>query len=211
VNPPDSPPHYAFLDTLRGGAALTVALGHGIIPLPHMLESRGEILVSNALRLATNGSAAVLLFFVISGFCIHLPQTRKAIEIPAFLVRRLARLLLPLAAATVLAYALGFRWFHFDDPRFGFGATIVWSLFCEVTYYIVYALTQATGLRHHWRWVFLASIPVAVAAGFLTRGDLEFATAGYLPATIIGWPVWLAGVLIAERLPRDRPHKLPSC
>src|SRR5260370_747785 len=70
------PSHYRILDALRFVLAFWVAIGHyGMFPL-----FAGADATSGYMRLLTRGwntvvfgIPAVIVFFVISGFCIHLP------------------------------------------------------------------------------------------------------------------------------------------
>ena len=82
------------IDFLRGLAALIVAFGHAVVAAPYsqIAGSWFEQLCLNIMWLAVSG---VALFFVVSGFCIHLGQARHGdgrFHFGAFWRRRIWRL-----------------------------------------------------------------------------------------------------------------------
>ena len=87
------------LDAIRGGAALYVVCHHARILLMMSNQDAHSAAVSKLQRLLVESSAvfsfghqAVLLFFVLSGFCIHLRQAERLSQNPkaAFDVRQYA-------------------------------------------------------------------------------------------------------------------------
>jgi peptidoglycan/LPS O-acetylase OafA/YrhL len=103
--------HFVELDSLRGLAAMSVLLLHLLegwleASPPHFVRYLGYI------PLLTNGSAAVVLFFVLSGFVLTLPQMApRPQSYPAYVIRRICRIYLPYLAALALA-VLGCWRFH---------------------------------------------------------------------------------------------------
>jgi peptidoglycan/LPS O-acetylase OafA/YrhL len=103
--------HFVELDSLRGLAAMSVLLLHFLegwleASPPHFVRYLGYI------PLLTNGSAAVVLFFVLSGFVLTLPQMAPQPQsYPAYVIRRICRIYLPYLAALVLSI-LGCWRFH---------------------------------------------------------------------------------------------------
>ncbi len=109
--------HLLGLDALRGGAALQVMLGHTIwylwesdasMPFWNVLEK----LVAFCVRY---GAQAVVLFFLLSGFVIHLRQAKQALLDPSaalpfntwdYIKRRARRLYPPLITALILTAVL---------------------------------------------------------------------------------------------------------
>ena len=82
------------IDFLRGLAALIVALGHAVVAAPYwdVAGKWFEQLCLNIMWVAVTG---VALFFVVSGFCIHLGQARHGedgFRFGAFWRRRIRRL-----------------------------------------------------------------------------------------------------------------------
>jgi peptidoglycan/LPS O-acetylase OafA/YrhL len=74
------------LDALRGAAALYVLLSHISLLtfIPHALLQRGDSLLTRLTALFfeafTFGHQAVIIFFVLSGFCIHYRQAKGTYE-----------------------------------------------------------------------------------------------------------------------------------
>src|ERR1700689_1513175 len=98
---------YPILDALRFFLAFWVTMGHlGIIPLfgasADATTKLGRLVVHgwNSIAFVT---PAVLGFFIISGFCIHLPfRNNEKLWIGRFYARRYTRILVPVIAALVI-------------------------------------------------------------------------------------------------------------
>lgn len=111
--PPAARARYAYVDGLRGFAAVWVVLYHlwnrfhpGLSTQSHPLADGLPADPWAALGLATFGLGytGVTLFFVLSGFCIHLPQARRGadrVAVGPFAARRFWRLY-PAYAASIL-------------------------------------------------------------------------------------------------------------
>ncbi|MGJ8675920.1 MAG: acyltransferase family protein [Akkermansiaceae bacterium] len=196
---------YLSLDILRAIAAICVAIDHGVW-FGGLGSIPGLELVNKAVKLSINGAAAVLIFFVISGFCIHNPKNHQVFDIKSFLTRRLFRLTVPLIVASILAYAVDFRWFHLS-----FGTTIVWSLLCEEVYYLMYALSVKKMNRKKWLVFTVLSFGVALFFAYLGREYIEYPRRPILDVVLMGLPVWLMGLLIREYVSEKRhfPQYLP--
>jgi len=103
---------YRQLDSLRGLAAVTVFFTHYIgmkMSLPQF-----NLLRPSPLGILFNGSAAVILFFVLSGFVLSLPfvDGQKPLKLTAFYTKRVFRLYPAYIFAITLALAL--KQFVFD-------------------------------------------------------------------------------------------------
>lgn len=99
------PSKLLFLDALRGLAALYVVLHHAFFSVP--VERSGIEAVAE--QMLHYGHQAVLVFIVLSGFCLAMPYAnpRAAPMSPAlFYLRRSIRIIPPYLAAMLLAYAL---------------------------------------------------------------------------------------------------------
>jgi peptidoglycan/LPS O-acetylase OafA/YrhL len=103
------------LDALRGLAALTVVLGHFgglfiyVFPNYHHTKS---LLLYLIVQLVGNGHAAVILFFLLSGFVLSIPSIHgRPQSYPVFLTRRITRIYLPYLAGLFLA-VLGSYFLH---------------------------------------------------------------------------------------------------
>ena len=149
-----------------------------------------------------NGTAAVIVFFVVSGFCIHYPYaTGKPFDLGEFLVRRFVRVGLPLLAIVAMLLLAGL-------PLALLDRTVMWSLVCELIYYAAYPMLRRLAARVQWRYVFAAAFVVGYAV-VLTDPSLASADpvrkgAGNYPSygvggnALLGLPCWLVGVLLAE-------------
>ena len=80
-----------------------------------------------------SGPAAVIVFFVISGFCIHYPyaSSLRISSIGAYAVRRYLRIGIPLAVAVAVSTVMSVNLSIFND-------SILWSLVAELIYYTLY-------------------------------------------------------------------------
>lgn len=105
------------LDGVRGVAALVVVLHHAlqVDPTFARVQAResaaGEgpvvwALTHTPLHVVWAGEEAVLVFFVLSGFVLTLPATRRAVRWREYYPRRLLRLYVPVWGSLVLAVAL---------------------------------------------------------------------------------------------------------
>lgn len=119
-SPADSRRRTIFLDGLRGLAALYVVGGHAVGLLYNRHPAAGEAgftpspwwmtyLDGAIAALFSKALVAVLFFFVLSGFVIHLRQARSPrteFRVLPYLYRRVRRLYPPLLAALLLTTAL---------------------------------------------------------------------------------------------------------
>jgi peptidoglycan/LPS O-acetylase OafA/YrhL len=191
------------IDCYRFIAAFWVVISHaGIPPFGAIFEegSNWERVI-NALGMPFCGIAAVMVFFVISGFCIHYPIVcGRSIAVKWFYLARLTRILLPLSAAVCLFRFAG----YFDELHL-----ILWSIYCEVAYYLAYPLILM-GIR---RWsaggMVLGALMILILVllnaeifGAGIRGN--FASWGGGATAFLGLPVWLGGCALAEQVGRGK-------
>jgi peptidoglycan/LPS O-acetylase OafA/YrhL len=87
------------LDSLRGLAACTVLLCHLII----VKESTFTFVMRTPLRLFNNGHAAVMLFFVLSGFVLSLPFLKSKVNYSSYLTKRIFRIYFPYVVAVTVS------------------------------------------------------------------------------------------------------------
>jgi peptidoglycan/LPS O-acetylase OafA/YrhL len=206
---PVLPPQYAiapafsvYLDLLRGGSALWVALSH--LPL------FGVAGTANVLPLPEDGHDAVVLFFILSGFLVAHAVVRKPDQgLLGYLLDRGSRIYsvaLPLLLLSFACAAFGLieatpryqleKWHTylplfsvFLNQSFGFREVPLqlypwWSLAFEVWYYVLFGC--AFFLRGKTRWIVCALV-------FLVMGGRLW----------LLMPVWLGGV-IALLIPFER-------
>lgn len=98
------------LDGLRGLAALAVFFFHSF-ELVALQPNARDVAVWPVLRVIWDGSAAVILFFVLSGFVLTLPyagESPKKIDTLPFIIRRITRLYPAYWVALLLALLLRF-------------------------------------------------------------------------------------------------------
>ena len=142
----------AGLDSIRFVCALWVVFGHlGFFPAVRDLDRDHPVgMVLRALLGSLfTGPPAVIVFFIISGFCIHYPF-RRARSMPglAFLLRRYIRIGFPAMGAVLFI-----RHFAPGNSAFDLSATsgtVVWSLLAEVIYYTIYPLLFLMAKRSGW-------------------------------------------------------------
>jgi len=172
-----------------------VATSHLAANMPVIPESELAAAVWRAIQLGANGRVAVALFFVISGFCIHLGQASTLRVDPInFMVRRGVRIGVPLAAAIALSASLG--------PWATAALNLVlWSVYCELIYYAAYPALLAIRRKVSMArllGLFSAMSAAVIAACLYFRWDtLEGPpTVAYC---IPLFPLWLLGAWLAER------------
>jgi peptidoglycan/LPS O-acetylase OafA/YrhL len=105
----------AFLDGLRGVAALVVLICHVLLVLaPDLFALNGttewaialSTIGKSPLALLWNGSAAVCAFFVLSGYVVTDFAQRTVLSLPAQAIRRYLRLAIPILITSSLAWLL---------------------------------------------------------------------------------------------------------
>lgn len=216
------------IDVLRGIAALAVLLFHatdlsGYVGRDDPANWAGRLL-SVALSFGFTG---VYLFFVVSGFCIHLRQARAQaagessdVDFAAFWRRRIRRLYPPYLAALV-AYVVillstgkvetnGFFWYdisthifmvHNLDARTAYSLNgVFWTLALEEQLYAGYFVLLAVRRRYGWRAV-VAMCVVARLLWFALALVLHRSLGVNLPVTesmAAQWVVWSLGALSVE-------------
>lgn len=196
---PDGPPavfRFDRLDAFRFLAALWVALGHGAapqIPAAWIGDSTVLVLIAGLYKNLFNGQAAVIVFFLISGFCVHVPQRGgRAFDPVAHLLRRSFRLVPPMLAAMLAARALGIASSEFDG--------VIWTLYAELVFYALYPVLLAVARHHGWGPVVLGAYALAFVV-LLAGHPTPFFDGMGMPATCaLGLPCWLLGCALAERL-----------
>jgi peptidoglycan/LPS O-acetylase OafA/YrhL len=121
-------PSTRFLDGMRGLAAFYVLMRHVTwVPAPEDASRLWLAFLQVACKAFYYGHMAVMFFFVLSGFVIHLRYAQKLKEAPQqatfgwgqFVYRRARRLYPPLLAAILLTFIvdrigamMGFHWFY---------------------------------------------------------------------------------------------------
>jgi len=216
------------IDALRGAAALGVVLYHAV-------EQGDKVLPNNFLQypirlvqLASSfGYIGVFLFFVISGFCIHLQWARaKAagvepeIRFGAFWKRRIRRLYPPyiitlllfllLMASTVglnithfVVYDLGMHllMLHNLDPHTCYSINgVFWTLAVEEQLYLAYFLLLF--IRVRWGWAVTIAVCLFARLAWMGLSHIVWLKTGFgIPvpeAAASHWFTWALGALGVE-------------
>ena len=216
------------IDALRGIAALGVVFFHAV--------ERGErALPQNILKYpvraiqftTTFAYIGVFLFFVISGFCIHLQWakaraagTESDIRFGAFWKRRLRRLYPPYIIALVLflllaASTAGINLTHFFfydigmhllmlhnlDPKTCYTINgVFWTLAIEEQLYLAYFLLLF--IRVRWGWGVTLAVCLIARVGWMGFGHLVWLKTGFgvpVPeAAAVHWFTWALGAVGVE-------------
>jgi peptidoglycan/LPS O-acetylase OafA/YrhL len=230
----ESRKHIEFLDLLRGVALIVVFLFHalgaacGRDQLPWGAWFR-EFSVSRSFLVLlpfSFGWSGVAIFFVISGFCIHLSFNREP-DWQDFFVRRFFRIYPPYILA-VLLFALVFPWtrigfsfagviqfgshlaliHNFDNHTFYGLSPAFWSIAVEVQLYLLYPILVAVVSRVSWKQslFYIAALEIAL------RGicSVVLMTTGTVPLWLTGMPFmywfsWSVGAAVADAYASRRP------
>jgi peptidoglycan/LPS O-acetylase OafA/YrhL len=144
------------------------------------------------------GPAAVIGFFVISGFVIHAPYVNaERIDWWSYFTRRYIRIGVPLAAI----FAVG-AWTNVDyNPWHG---AVTWSLVCELVYYTAYPAIRYARSHIGLPALIAASYVVGYASVWLWAEHPTSETITMLRSVLSNLPVWLLGCLIAEAVVNGR-------
>jgi peptidoglycan/LPS O-acetylase OafA/YrhL len=228
IPPTTTPTRLRGIDALRGIAALGVVFYHAI-------EQGEKVLPQNILQypvraaqfLSSFGYISVFLFFVISGFCIHL-QWAKAqaagvepeIRFGAFWKRRLRRLYPPYIIALLLfllltASTTGINFTHFFfydigmhllmlhnlDPKTCYTINgVFWTLAIEEQLYLAYFLLLF--IRVRWGWGVTLAVCLIARLGWMVFGHVVWLKTGFgvpVPeAAAVHWFTWALGAIGVE-------------
>jgi peptidoglycan/LPS O-acetylase OafA/YrhL len=189
----------AGLDSIRFVCAFVVVVAHfGLVPReifgsdPH----GAALLARAALGSLFDGPAAVIVFFVISGFCIHFPYRHNpSVNLLSYYSRRLIRI----GAPALIALSI-WNWVGVKNQSDENG--IFWSVICEVEYYLLYPFLLRLRLQFGWLALIVVSQVAAYSLALTHLDSIERGFGGY-PAFgwwnwVIGLPCWLIGCWLAE-------------
>lgn len=217
------------IDALRGIAALAVVAYHAI-GTPKILPATGllTLIEKSAYSVLLFGYTGVYLFFVISGFCIHLQSAKLRsqnrdvqIDFKSFWFRRLYRLyppyffaltlyLLLYAARGQLDYNCSFLWdllLHltmthnlYQKTTFTINSAF-WTLAIEEQLYLAYFLLLF--LRKHLGWAKTLGICLIARVGWYFLGTYLHSLGILLPVSesaAAHWFTWALGAVGVEAL-----------
>ena len=191
----------AGIDSIRAVCALWVLFGHFGGP-PVLVGIDKSIWLGRSINAVYNnfwnGPAAVIVFFIISGFCIHYSQAKagKLYSIPSFYARRLVRILIPM----IVAIATSVYFFGLNELP-DLNNSVLWSLVCEVIYYLIYPLFLLLVSRGtSWNRIFLVSFVIALCIPLIDTSAKNYPSFSIYLNWLLGLPCWVLGCLIAERV-----------
>ncbi|HEY2643697.1 MAG TPA: acyltransferase [Galbitalea sp.] len=170
------------LDGIRGIAALVVVFFHlSLISQPfldtHTVGDAWWWVSKTPLRLATDGTQAVLLFFVLSGLVVALPALRPGFSWRKFYASRALRLYVPAWGALALASILIFliprnsanvtsgTWLNSTNAH----STPIWDLLADASLMKVGNAVDNVLWSLRWEIIFSLLLPVFVLAALLIR------------------------------------------
>lgn len=216
-----------LIDVLRGLAAFWVVLFHvrvdlwvGLREIQNGLPGAGafdQLMAWFSVPMAFGGSG-VMLFFVLSGFCVHLPLAGgKAFAWKPYAARRFFRIYPPYLAAVVLTLGCELLARVIDPtgatspigtvlrsvfmvqnygPDAGqmIGNPSLWSLPVEMELYVVYPLFLWM-LRRFGVWPTVLAVSAVSATPLLFHQALPALDGGFIQY----WLIWCSGALLAER------------
>jgi peptidoglycan/LPS O-acetylase OafA/YrhL len=188
------------VDSLRFVAAGWVVFSHGIFPPKSAFTSPIGQLVASVFGASFDGISAVMVFFIVSGLCIHWPYVEAdRVPLANFLARRYIRIGVPLAAVLILMSLVGGR----ANDR---GHEVLWSIYAELVYYSVYPTLFWLAKRLGWS--------ALIACSGLASLTLVLSNPAYTNVQQFGWltwlwglPIWLTGCILADRL---RSGRIPN-
>ncbi|ALP67010.1 acyltransferase family protein [Paraburkholderia caribensis] len=188
------------IDAIRFLAAFWVLMYHFKPPLfrellPHRLSFLGGALWSGSTALFA-GPAAVIVFFVISGYCIHAAYHKDVALKPVnYYASRFIRIGLPLVVLLCVVQPLPTGQNYLES--------VLWSLYCEMVYYAVYPLLRP---RFHYIGEMIAGCAVMAAAmvacvrlfGHPVCHGCVYETYRVPGTALLYAAGWISGCLIAE-------------
>lgn len=197
------------IDSIRFILALVVLLSHLENPFTIFLQQQSTKSLSIPIAFSKsifNGIAAVVAFFIISGFAIHQSAKLNKLNWRKFILRRYVRILLPLFVIVMLGS-------RFNHPE----KAVIWSLICELIYYMIYPLLRflisnwilATKISFIFSYVLILSLGWNEFMAFINQTNNNFHghywQLGPFYTWLIGLPCWLIGIVIAEKMNELKP------
>ena len=150
-------------------------------------------IAANAFESTFSGISAVMVFFIVSGFCIHLPYTDAlSVPITKFLLRRYIRIGIPLIAIFLLTPVVGAQ----AEIKMG---GVLWSVYAELIYYSIYPMLFYAAGRFGWIILIIVFGTISVSLALLHVEYVNVQQFGWL-TWMWGLPIWLSGCRLAELL-----------
>jgi len=219
---------FEIIDILRGLAALAVVVFHVRVDLwvgwreiqahPEAFSVWDRLAAWLSLPAPVLGHA-VMLFFVVSGFCVHLPYATGAFRLLPYTIRRFTRIYPPYLAAVILTLGVELLLAeYFATPATSVGKYLqtifmvqnyppregqlisnpaLWSLPVEMEFYILYPLLLVFGRKMGSAgWLLVSGSFSAVGAGI----DLIYGQSWLLGNFAEYWLLWCSGAWLADQV-----------
>ncbi|SEC60967.1 Peptidoglycan/LPS O-acetylase OafA/YrhL, contains acyltransferase and SGNH-hydrolase domains [Terriglobus roseus] len=231
--------HFFWIDILRGLAAFAVVVYHCRVDMwigfkriaaSPALYSRFDHWTAYLSAPVPFFRSGVMLFFLISGFCIHYPYAAggRDLTLRSYSVRRFFRIYPPYLMAVLIALVVEYVCFHLvrmprsapskvlqtifmvqnygADPYQMKGDPALWSLPIELELYLLYpifwALLQWRGWKVSYTVVCITSFSaLAVILATPMLRD-RFQTIGQVGNSLMYWVIWCGGAWLAEEIRR---------
>ncbi|MCA9035715.1 MAG: acyltransferase [Planctomycetaceae bacterium] len=187
------------LDTIRLALAMLVVFGHlgFVVSLPDPESLAFPLNYSVAVfNNSLNGPAAVVCFFVVSGFCIHYPyRNGKELTLVPYFAKRHIRIWIPIGVVVA-----GAAWINVKMNILG--DSVLWSLIAEEIYYLIYPVIRRVNKPSSWAkmigFAYLISLILVATKPFAQN----YPSFGLTGNWIVGFPCWLCGCLLAQNFDR---------
>ena len=146
------------LDLIRFVCAAWVVFGH-LVPSIDTSTAIGQ-LAKSTYAVSFSGASAVIIFFVISGFCIHYPhRDGRPVDLSSYYLRRYLRIGIPMVVAIILHQFPNLTSFNLHF----FQQSVLWSLQCELVYYTIYPTLLLIKNRFGWTKLLISSFIISYA------------------------------------------------
>ena len=231
--------HIDFLDLLRGLAIFLVFIMHSVLAAYQTAQlpwgpwfREFTVLRSFLLLLPAVMRPGLEIFFVLSGFCIHLSFSRQPQDWKLF--QKLFFRIYPPYLAALLFFALVYpksklhfdSWFdavqfishltllhNFSQQTYNAINISFWSIAVQVQLYALYPLLIALTARFGWRRSLLGIAAIEISLR-LTDGILLTTSGAGLPRWLTGsplmyWLSWSLGAIVAEYYLRGVSLSIP--
>ncbi len=181
------------LDTIRFFLALWVVAAHFWVPLGIDKSSTVGKLIIGLYDNFINGPAAVIVFFVISGFCIHYPYRHKReLALIPYFSRRHLRIWVPIFITVLCGMPLGVKFSLMER-------SILWSLLAEEIYYLIYPIILWLRRQLGWRKLLIFAYACASTIVLSNPTINDYPSYGPYLTWLLGLPTWLLGCCLAEK------------
>ena len=185
------------MDSIRLICAIWVACSHGGYPpltITFDKDNTIEWLINGIYTSLFCGPAAVIIFFLISGFCIHYPyrESWHKKNILPFIMARVTRISTPIICATVIVKLIGFNTSLFY-------LLIGWSIVCELSYYIFYPLLRSLiNKKAGWlKFLIFSYTPTVLVFWFYPLDLVNYPGVGVYMVVALGLPCWILGLILS--------------